>query len=237
MTAGCEHHGPDLGGRRNHRFIRVVAAESPQHLGRRPKRLHGRPDSPLLVCQRRHSGHGPICSRNAHGRNAESWRHRSALDDHRVLTLSDVEIYPFRSSNIKWTGAASGVWDVNTTANWFNTAALISDKYRTSPTADSVSFSDVYDSVYGNATTPTTTAVTLNSTVTPSSVTFDANTLNYSLSGTGGISGGTSLVKRGSGVLTISTSNSYTGGTALNGGTISISSEAALGSCNRKYNH
>ena len=119
----------------------------------------------------------------------------SALDDHRVLTLSDVEIYPFRSSNIKWTGAASGVWDVNTTANWFNTAALISDKYRASPTADSVSFSDVYDNVYGNATTPTTTAVTLNSTVSPSSVTFDANTLNYSISGTGGISGGTSLVK------------------------------------------
>ncbi len=67
----ARHHGPDLGGRWDHRFIQLtVAAESPQHLGRRPKRLHGRPDSPLLVCQRRHSSHGPICSRNVHGGNA-----------------------------------------------------------------------------------------------------------------------------------------------------------------------
>ncbi|MGD0655067.1 MAG: alpha-L-fucosidase [Thermoguttaceae bacterium] len=151
------------------------------------------------------------------------------LDDHRDLSLSDVEVYAARPNAITWTGSASGVWDVNTTANWFNNVALIADKYHVSPTADSVSFSDSYDNVYGNAFAPTTTTVTLNTTVSPSTVVFDANTLNYTLSGTGGISGGTSLVKTGSGTVTISTANGYTGGTILNGGTLSINSDAALG--------
>jgi autotransporter-associated beta strand protein len=150
-------------------------------------------------------------------------------DDRRCLTLSDVEAYAFRTSNIKWMGAVNGVWDVNTTANWFNTAALIADKYHVSPTADAVSFSDLYENVYSNALAPSTTTVTLNATVSPSAVVFNANTLNYSLSGSGGISGGTSVVKSGSGTVTVSTSNSYTGGTVINGGTFSIGSDAALG--------
>jgi alpha-L-fucosidase len=146
-------------------------------------------------------------------------------DDRRVLTLADVEVYAVRPGDLKWSGATGNIWDVNTTSNWYNTVALVSDKFLVSPSADFVTFSDTYHGV--NA--PTTTAVTLNSTVTPSSVVFDADILNYSISGTGGIVGGTSLVKSGSGTLTISIANSYTGGTMLNGGTLSISSDAALG--------
>jgi autotransporter-associated beta strand protein len=171
----------------------------------------------------------PVTGRYIRVRRTAESSGSSNLDDLRALSLSDVEVYAVRPGDIKWTGANGGVWDVNTTANWFNTAALISDKYRVSPTADAVTFSDLYNNVYGNAFAPSTTAVTLNTTVSPSAVVFDADTLNYSISGTGGISGGTSLIKSGAGTLTISTSNSFTGGTMLTGGILAISSDAALG--------
>jgi autotransporter-associated beta strand protein len=170
----------------------------------------------------------PVTGRYIRVRRTAETSGSTNLDDLRVLSLSDVEVYAARPNAIKWKGATS-VWDVNTTENWFNTAALIADKYHMSPTADSVTFSDVYNDVFGSTFAPTTTAVTLNTTVSPSAVVFDADTLNYSLSGTGGISGGTSLVKNGSGTVTISTSNSYTGGTMLNSGALSIGANAALG--------
>ncbi len=60
------------------------------------------------------------------------------------------------------------------------------------------------------------------------------NNLSTSFSGTiqdGGTNGGTgsSLVKTGTGGLTLSGVNTYTGGTTLNGGTLSVSSESNLG--------
>ncbi len=51
----------------------------------------------------------------------------------------------------------------------------------------------------------------------------DASTLTYDISGSG------SVTKRGSGVLTLSGANSYTGGTTISGGTLSVASEANLG--------
>lgn len=51
----------------------------------------------------------------------------------------------------------------------------------------------------------------------------DAATLAYDIAGSG------SVTKRGSGVLTLSGSNSYTGGTTIAGGTLSVASEANLG--------
>ena len=74
--------------------------------------------------------------------------------------------------------------------------------------------------------------VTLDTIVGPTSVTVNANSLNYSISGTGGISGATSLVKSGAGTLTMSVTsanNSFTGGTVINGGILSINDDNNLG--------
>ena len=53
--------------------------------------------------------------------------------------------------------------------------------------------------------------------------------MNYTFSGTGSIGGTTSLVKNGPGGLTINTSNTYGGGTFLNGGLVTAGSSGALG--------
>ena len=127
------------------------------------------------------------------------------------------------AANLKWSGTSGGAWDVVTTPNWYNTGTSASDKYYQ---ADAVIFGDTYV----GSTPPATTAVTLNTTVSPTSVTFTNSTLNYTLSGTGGIAGAASLVKSGAGTLTMSlTNNSYTGGTIINGGILSIAADSNLG--------
>ncbi len=61
----------------------------------------------------------------------------------------------------------------------------------------------------------------------PAITTFDTSTKNYTLysSGTIGISAG-SLTKSGTGTLTITNTNSYTGETTLCGGTINVNNAA-----------
>jgi autotransporter-associated beta strand protein len=129
-------------------------------------------------------------------------------------------------NNLKWSGSAGAAWDVVTSVNWYDTTTSSLDKFYRD---DNVTFADTYV----NSTAPLTTAVTLNTTVTPASVTFNNTTLNYTLSGTGGISGATSLVKTGTGTLTITltnaTNNSYTGGTVINGGILSLSDDNNVG--------
>ena len=137
-------------------------------------------------------------------------RHAANREHHGDASSVDlVGLYSRQPEMVRHT---SGAWDVVTTPNWYISAA---EKFYI---GDNVSFSDTYNGV--NA--PTTTAVVLNTTVTPSSIVANA-ALNYSISGTGHIAGTTSLVKSGAGTLTVSTDNTYTGGTIINGGILSVS--------------
>ena len=70
--------------------------------------------------------------------------------------------------------------------------------------------------------------VTLVGTLTPASVLVNS-TGNYSFEGSGSLSGGMTLTKQGSGTLSISTANSYTGGTMIEAGTVVAKHAAALG--------
>lgn len=90
------------------------------------------------------------------------------------------------------------------------------------------------DSALGSATNTVTLSGTLQASgpVTSSrnftlgSAIFDTNTNSMTLSG---ILSGNSLTKIGSGILTLSGTNTYSGGTAVNVGTLKISSDSNLG--------
>jgi autotransporter-associated beta strand protein len=117
-------------------------------------------------------------------------------------------------ANLVWTGGLnSNAWDVKTTTNW-------------SGGGDSL-FWNCDQVTFGNSGS-NSPAVNIASTVLPGSVTVNS-TQNYTFSGTGKISGGTSLTKSGSGTLTISTSNDYTGTTTINGGILKLDNASALG--------
>ena len=111
----------------------------------------------------------------------------------------------------KWLGSVDGItpdgtWDVGTTQNWIDMVTSLPTTY-TDPAP--VLFPDNFDP------TTFTPDVTLDVTVTPSTVTFNNFLDVYTLSGTGKISGTGSLLKQGSALVTISTLNDYTGTTTV----------------------
>lgn len=137
-----------------------------------------------------------------------------------------------------WTGTNGSSWTENAvstpttgTANF----ALKSGHTATDFwTGDAVEFNDTYNLGAGDVAV-TQTAVTINSGgainaggVAATSVTFNNSAVDYTISGTGGITSGT-MIKNGSGKVTLNTSNSYAGGTTINGGTIAINSATSLG--------
>ena len=119
-----------------------------------------------------------------------------------------------------WTGVASGAG--TTTAigggqNW----KLIGTGSGTEFLANDLALFD--DTATG------TTLVTINDgTFSPATTTFNNSTKTYSLTGSNGINTGT-LVKNGTGLLTLSTPNTYTGGTTINAGTVALANGGTLG--------
>lgn len=112
--------------------------------------------------------------------------------------------------DVTWVGNESGVWDLNSTLN-FSNGTEASDFV----TGDRVVFDD-------NALT---TDVTIAQAVSPASVVFKNETKDYVISGDG-IGGAASLTKEGAATVTINNTNSYTGGTFINGGKVVVSSLA-----------
>jgi len=125
--------------------------------------------------------------------------------------------------NPRWSGLDSGNWVVGTTGSNSNWKLITSGDATDYIEADSVFFDD---SVEG------TTSVNISAAnVSPTSVTFNNSGTNYTLDSTGGfgIAGTGSLTKTGTGTVTISTVNSYTGGTNINEGTLALSGSGTLG--------
>ena len=124
-----------------------------------------------------------------------------------VLTISAVR----NASDVIWTGAQSSTWDFAKTENFY-----VSDD--ASKTADIFVKGDIVN--FTDEGTQTSIAITEN--LEPKTFKVNASK-NYTFSGNGAITAG-SLVKEGTGKLTISTENSYTGGNALKGGTVVVAS-------------
>ena len=132
-------------------------------------------------------------------------------DTSAILTVTGTGI-----TYLRWKGNVSGTWDT-TTLNWLRDGSASAYS-----AGDAVTFDD---SASGNFTIGSTNAVS------PTSVTINNSAAgiasNYTVSASI-VGSGTALSKLGNGAVTLSGTNTYTGGTALGGGTLSIGSYSNL---------
>jgi len=128
----------------------------------------------------------------------------------------DLVITGSQAGDITWTGSGGNTWDVEGASSW-------AFKNTSTPTkffaGDAVGFNNTGGS-----------AINVAQLVTPSAVVIDA-TDNYSFSGSA-IGGSSSFEKYGSGTLTVTNSNTYTGFTAIDAlsGTVFVGDGGASGS-------
>ena len=126
-------------------------------------------------------------------------------------------IAPVSNAKLVWHGdGVANAWDVTTTANWYanwqlsgiwtsNTAAVFGQ-------GDSVLFD-----LSGSNTPP----VNLVGTLLPGAVTvYTYSPKDYVFGGSGSLAGTTTVVKAGTGTLTINTTNTYSGATTVSDGTL-----------------
>ena len=118
-----------------------------------------------------------------------------------------------------WTGSTSNLWTTATSAvNWRLQAAG-------TPTT----FIATDDVVFNDTATGSTTIDISAANVTPTTTTFSNSALSYAVTSSGGfgIASG-ALTKNGSGLVRLDTTNTYTGATTINGGTLALNSGAAI---------
>lgn len=116
------------------------------------------------------------------------------------------------ASSVVWTGMESYTWDFATTYNFASSSDGHADYF---VGGDKVTFDD----------NGVRQQVTLSGELPCDTLLVDG-TKNYTFEGSGSIAGETTLIKRGSSLLTIHTDNTYTGGTRIEGGTVCVSSLA-----------
>jgi autotransporter-associated beta strand protein len=114
------------------------------------------------------------------------------------------------SAALLWSGTNGNNWDFSTT-NWLNTGNA--DKFFNT---DTVLFNDT--STNGN--------VTIATAIQPGAITVSNSAIAYTFSGSA-IAGSTTLQKYGAGSLTLSGSNSFTGGTLVSVGDIFLTNDIA----------
>lgn len=127
-----------------------------------------------------------------------------------------------QGEEVSWTGSSSALWDVGSgvnvggSQNWQTKTSLAATNF---VQADFIHFED-------NASQFN---VQLNSVVRPNAITVSAST-DYTFSGSGKISGITGLTKSGTGTLTLTTDNDYTGITTISAGQVRLGTGGSTGS-------
>jgi autotransporter-associated beta strand protein len=136
-------------------------------------------------------------------------------------SLQAVELFVSdEGTAIEWTGAQNSQWDIDTTTNWQTQVAPAATTYlQPSAIGDRVVFND---NASGNF------AVDVAQPVAPLYVVVDSTTNDYAIGGER-IEGQGTLTKRGTATLTLGSSNSFAGATAVEAGTLALGSAHALG--------
>lgn len=121
----------------------------------------------------------------------------------------DLVVTAYVPQTLTWLGGnPNSNWDLSTTANFQDGG--IASVFNNS---DNVTFNSV------GAANP---GVDLTATLAPGSVTVNTSANNYTFTGSGQIAGSTSLVKVGTGTLSLQTVNSYAGGTTVSNGVLQV---------------
>lgn len=121
---------------------------------------------------------------------------------------------------VRWSGSINSDWDISGTANWSDGCSAGAITYNElSVPGPAVTFND----------SATQNLVNLTATVSPQTVTVSNSVLAYTFDGFGLIAGPGALTKSGSAKLTVVTDNSYTGGTVINDGTVSLGNGGSTG--------
>lgn len=129
-----------------------------------------------------------------------------------VDTGTSIALRVTGNKRLVWDGTAGNAWITGPTGNWKVDATA----------ADYIESDDV---VF--PTGPLSSGVDIQQPVSPSLVTFENSTATeYTVSGSFGITGGTSLVKNGTGKVILQTNNSYLGATSLNQGMLELDHDA-----------
>jgi rhamnogalacturonan endolyase len=129
------------------------------------------------------------------------------------ITTASIAL-PRLPGEVMWTGAASQTWDAS--AVNFRLVSVSSPVPFVA--GDAVHFDDT--SALGS--------ITLSAALSPGSVVAD-NANPLTLTGAGSLAGTGTVEKRGTGTLTLSSANGYSGGTVLKAGTINLGNANALG--------
>ncbi len=125
-----------------------------------------------------------------------------------------------------WVGSGGGTWDAGTTANFASNLysdALVTTTFDTAEaTLGAVVFGDTYWN-NGTAAAVTQTSVTIAAGgVSANTARFANSSLNYTLNSSDsiGLTNSSRLMKGGAGTLTMSGTNTYSGGTGIGGGVL-----------------
>jgi hypothetical protein len=124
------------------------------------------------------------------------------------------------------TGYSDGVtWDTNDVNNYNWNNGLFADYY---VNGSNVVFNDVNNATSNSGTNPNAYSVTLNTTVSPGSVTVNNSLGNYTITGTGKIADAGAFIKTGSDTLTLGTALTV-GSISITGGTLKLATGVSGG--------
>lgn len=133
----------------------------------------------------------------------------------KTLSYEDGNLYitieSYEAGNITWTGAEDGTWDIDGTANFYDTDTEVD---RSFVPGDTVTFDD----------TASETDITISGNVAPAAIIFNNESLNYTFDGDS-IAGDGDITKNGAGTVYFS-NNNHVGNTTINGGTVTVTALA-----------
>ena len=112
------------------------------------------------------------------------------------------------ATTIVWSGDVDNTWQLADKSN-FKTLDGMADVF---VSGDNVIFND--EASNGN--------VVLTEDVNPTTITFENNNLEYTLSGTNAITGKSSIIKKGEGNVNINNTNTFSGSININGGKLTV---------------